>query len=103
MSTIHKSLPSLSVICDCGRCVDRTFDFTNDKGEKVHLIRKSIQVQFTDAEGLPTMGVAVPIRDWDLDITSFERAKVNFFVTDFNLSKDGASVLRFCGYDFVKK
>lgn len=100
MSTVHKSLPSLPVVVECGRTVDRTIDFNDSKtGEKIHLIRKAVQVQFTDAEGLPTMGVAVPIRDWDLDISVFERQKVIFFVSDFNLSKDGACVLKFCGYD----
>lgn len=102
MATVKQSLPSIGLDVQCGRTIDRSMDFTDrESGKQVHLIRKAVQVQFEDAEGMPTIGVAVPIRDWDVDLSIFERKRVRFFVSEFSLSRDGACVLRFCGYDVL--
>lgn len=102
MSVIKVSLPSLSTECLCGRSIDRSFNYKDKQtGESRHAIRKAVQVQFSDAEGLPCFGVAVPVRDWDFDISPLQGKRVRFFVSQFGLSDDSASVLTFCGYDIL--
>lgn len=101
-ATVYKSQPSVPVQIRAGRGILRIFDFEDrETKQKVHLERRALQGTFVDSEGCDTICVAVPERDWSLDLSQLERKQVVLFATNFQMDRQGVCVIRFCGFDFV--
>lgn len=99
---IKQSMPCVVVDCRCGRAMDRSFDYVDKVTHQTrHVVRKVAQVEFDSADGMPALAMALPVRDWDVDVNQFQGKRVKFLAAEFTMSNDGVNLLRFCGYEVV--
>lgn len=97
-AVVFNNEPSVPVVIRSGRSITRVMDFTNEKGEKVHIERRALQGSFVDATGCDSIVVCQPVNGWNFDISLLERKNLTIYCVSFATDRTGVSVLRFNGY-----
>lgn len=102
-ATVYDNSPSLPVTVQSLRCIQRVQDFTGRDGKPVHIERRALQILWSDASGVQTVGVAAPVMGWSLDLQPLESKPLVLHCSSFETDKSGVCVFRFCGYEIRPK
>lgn len=98
----YNNNPAFIFEIDALSAYQANIDFTNDKGEQIHVQRRALSGLAADASGRRMVLTAIPVRGWEINLSELENKRVRLAVSRFQLSKTGVCELSFTGYEVVE-